>query len=118
MLALQSCFYHVDKYFTLLERVAITLKWPRNAWTLLLQCVLVGKSQEAHASLSPNDSFAYDKVKAAILHIHELVPEAYRLKFHKLRKQNSQTFVQFMREKEALFDYWVVTEMHISCLLN
>lgn len=95
----------MDKYFTLFVRVAISLKWPRNVWTLLLQCVLVGKSQEAHASLSPQcDSFDYDKMIAAILRIHELMPEAYKLKFNKLRKQNSQIFVEFTRVKEALFD--------------
>lgn len=77
ILALQSCFYHVDKYFTLSGKVAITLKRPRNVWTLLLQCILVSKSQEAYTSLSPNDSPNYDKMKAAILRIHELVPEAY-----------------------------------------
>ncbi|KAJ8341948.1 hypothetical protein SKAU_G00342390 [Synaphobranchus kaupii] len=29
----------VEKYFSLFERVAITLKWPKDAWSLLLQCV-------------------------------------------------------------------------------
>lgn len=36
----------VDKYFVLLERVATTLKWPKNVWTLMLQCVLSGKAQD------------------------------------------------------------------------
>lgn len=28
----------VDKYFTVFERVALSLKWPRDVWTLLLPC--------------------------------------------------------------------------------
>lgn len=27
----------VDKYYTMFERVATSLKWPREVWTLLLQ---------------------------------------------------------------------------------
>lgn len=34
----------VDKYFTLFERVAESLKWPKEAWTILLQCSLVEKA--------------------------------------------------------------------------
>lgn len=96
----------VDKYFVLFERVATTLKWPRNVWTLLLQCVLVGKAQQVCSLLPPEDSVDFDKVKVAVLRAYELVPEAYRQRFRRLRKQGSQTFVEFVREKEALFDRW------------
>lgn len=93
----------VDKYFVLFERVATTLKWPRNVWTLLLQCVLMGKVQQVSSSLPLEDSGDFDKVKAAMLRAYELVPEAYRQKFRRLRKQGGQTFVEFVCEKEALF---------------
>uniref|UniRef100_A0A8C5E215 SCAN box domain-containing protein n=1 Tax=Gouania willdenowi TaxID=441366 RepID=A0A8C5E215_GOUWI len=96
----------VDKYFTLFERVAMSLRWPREAWTVLLQCSLVGKAQEAYASLSATDSLDFDKVKAAVLHAYELVPEAYRQKFRRLKKQYNQSYVDFVREKEVLFDRW------------
>lgn len=96
----------VDKYFTLFERVAESLKWPKEAWTILLQCSLVGKAQEAYTSLSAEDSVDFDKVKAAILRAYELVPEAYRQKFRKLRRQYNQSYVEFVREKEVLFDRW------------
>lgn len=96
----------VDKYFTLFERVATTLNWPRNVWSLLLQCTLSGKAQEAFAALSVEDSLDFEKVKSAVLRVYELVPEAYRQKFRRLRKQYNQTNVEFMREKEILFDRW------------
>lgn len=106
----------VDKYFVLFERVATTLKWPRNVWTLLLQCVLVGKVQQVCSSLSPNVSGDYDQVKAAVLRAYELVPEAYRQKFRRLRKRHDQSFTEFVREKESLFDLWClssgVTDFH------
>lgn len=66
--------HDVDKYFNLFEHVANTLKWQRNVWSLLLQCVFTGKAQDAYASLSPELSLDYDKVKIAVLRAYELVP--------------------------------------------
>ena len=57
----------VDKYCVLFERVATTLKWPKEIWPLLLQCVFTGKAQEAYASLSPEVSLNFDQVKVAVL---------------------------------------------------
>ena len=96
----------VDKYFILFERVANTLKWPRHVWPLLLQCVFTGKAQDAYASLSPELSLDYAKVKAAVLRAYELVPEAYRQKFRRFKKTDSQTYVEFGRDKEVMFDRW------------
>lgn len=96
----------VDKYFILFEQVASTLKWPKNVWTLLLQCVLSGKAQRVYSSLPVEDSLDFDKVKAAMLGAYELVSEAYRQRFCGLKKQGYQTFVEFAREKWALFDRW------------
>jgi len=41
-----------------------------------------------------------------ILKAYELVPEAYRQKFRNLTKQDSQTYIEFAGQKEALFDRW------------
>lgn len=71
-------------------------------WTLLLQCKLKGKSQEVVAALTLEDSLDYDLVKNAILQAYELVPEAYRQKFRKLRKASAKSCVEFAREKGTL----------------
>uniref|UniRef100_A0A3P9C6A9 Gypsy retrotransposon integrase-like protein 1 n=1 Tax=Maylandia zebra TaxID=106582 RepID=A0A3P9C6A9_9CICH len=97
----------VDSYFTAFERIATTLKWPKDVWSLLLQCKLMGRAQEVCASLSIADSLDYEVVKSTILRAYELVPEAYRQKFRACRKFDSQTFVEFAREKTVLFDKWV-----------
>lgn len=67
----------VDSYFKAFERIAATLKWPKEVWSLLLQCKLVGKAQEVCASLSIDESLDYYTVKATVLRAYELVPEAY-----------------------------------------
>ncbi|KAL3979168.1 gamma-glutamyltranspeptidase / glutathione hydrolase / leukotriene-C4 hydrolase [Sarotherodon galilaeus] len=97
----------VDSYFNAFERIATTLKWPKDVWSLLLQCKLVGKAQEVCASLSIDDSLDYEIVKSTILRAYELVPEAYRQKFRTCEKSANQTHVEFAREKTLLFDKWL-----------
>lgn len=71
----------VDSYFNAFERIAALLSWPKDVWSLLLQCKLVGKAQEVCASLSIEQSLNYDVVKATVLHAYELIPGAYMQKF-------------------------------------
>ncbi|KAG7471602.1 hypothetical protein JOB18_022732 [Solea senegalensis] len=59
----------VDSYFSAFERIAATLSWPKEFWSLLLQCKLVGKAQEpfvshGFVSLTGEES---DKVPVTIL---------------------------------------------------
>ncbi len=70
----------IDSYFSAFERIAAALHWPKEIWSLLLQCRLTGKAQEVSAALSIEDSLDYDILKASVLRAYELVPEAYRQK--------------------------------------
>ena len=36
--------------------------------------------------------------------MNQLVPEAYRQKFRESKKEDNQTYVEFARDKERLFD--------------
>ena len=65
----------MDTYFGVFKRIATALNWPREVWSLLLQCELMGKAQEVCSSLPLQDSLQYDLVKAAVLHEYALVPE-------------------------------------------
>ena len=96
----------VDKYFQQFEKLAIRLKWPTDYWTTLLQSVLKGKAQEVFSKLTVEQSSDYQHVKKCILNAYELVPEAYRQKFRGYKKFDNQTYVEFAREKETLFDRW------------
>lgn len=100
----------VEKYFPHFECVATLSKWPEPAWTLLLQSVLVGKAQEAYSTLSIRESTVYETVKGAILRAYEIVPEAYRQRFRGLNKPDQQTYVDFAKEKEALFSRWCTSQ--------
>lgn len=50
----------VESYFPAFERIAAALKWPKDAWAILLQCRLTGKAQEACSDLSAEDGLVYD----------------------------------------------------------
>ncbi len=96
----------VDSYFVAFERVAGKLGWPKDMWALLLQCSLTGKAQEVCSALPIESSLDYDTIKAAVLRVYELVPEAYRQKFRRYEKAARQSYVEFAREKRILFDKW------------
>ena len=84
----------------------------------MLQSCFVGKAAEVYLALSSEQSSDYDIVKKEILKAYELVPKAYRQKFGAYKKYESQTFVEFAREKEDVFDKWLtsrkVEKMFIS----
>ena len=50
----------VDKYFMHFEKVATSLKWPEDVWTVLLQSVFVGKAQETYSALPIEHSTTVD----------------------------------------------------------
>uniref|UniRef100_A0A674APU8 SCAN box domain-containing protein n=1 Tax=Salmo trutta TaxID=8032 RepID=A0A674APU8_SALTR len=95
-----------ETFFLLFERVANARSWPDSDRTLMLQCVLTGKAQEAYAALSVADSVSYDKVKTAVLQIYELVPEAYRQRFRTLERHDKHTHVEFARKLSSQFNRW------------
>uniref|UniRef100_UPI0035901BDB uncharacterized protein n=1 Tax=Myxine glutinosa TaxID=7769 RepID=UPI0035901BDB len=96
----------VAKFFPHFEKVARQLNWPEEAWTILVQSVLVGKAQEIYSALPMDQCADYEVLKKHILKAYELVPEAYRQKFRNARKRESETHVEFARVKENMFDQW------------
>ena len=73
---------------------------------MLLQSVLLGKAREIYTQLTVEQASSYDTVKYLILKGYELVPEAYHQKFRNSIKARNQTYVEFARTKEQLFDRW------------
>ena len=65
---------------------------------------------------------SYDTVKDLILKGYELVPKAYWQKLRNCEKVSSQTYVEFVRSKEQLFDRWChsqrVDKNHDTCRLR
>ena len=96
----------VDMFFLHFEKLATNLNWPKDHWTILLQKAFVGKAREIFAQLSVEQSQKYEYVEDVVLRGYQLNPEAYRQKFRNCQRDINQTFVEFARVKEQLFDRW------------
>ena len=99
--------HEVDKFFPHFEKIA---HWPSEIQAMLLQSVLIGKAREVYSALSVEQSADYNLVKREILRAYELVPEAYRQRFRDAKCQDSQTYMEFAREKETLFNKWCASQ--------
>lgn len=67
---------------------------------MLLQTALSGRAQKALAALTTEVRADYEAVKMAILRSYELAPESYRLKFRNYKRNEGQTYVEFVKMKE------------------
>lgn len=93
-----STFTETDKYFLHFKKVAQSLKWPEDVWTLLLQSGLVEKARAVYSALSVEESSRYETVKMSILKTYELVPETYGNNSEIQRKQINRP-IQSSEEK-------------------
>lgn len=55
----QFCERNPDTFFSLFEQVAEGRSWSDTEHTLLFQCVLTGKAQEAYSALNVTESKVY-----------------------------------------------------------
>lgn len=94
-----------EKIFSLFERLDEARGWSESTRTLMLQCVLTSKAQEAYSCLGSSDSVKYDVVKSAVLKVYELVPEAHRQRFRSWRGVD-RSHLEFARELSIQFDRW------------
>ena len=61
----------VEQYFLHFEKIANSLKWPKEHWTMLLQSVLIRKARPVYTQLSIDQSANYEIVKKLILQSYE-----------------------------------------------
>ena len=95
---------NAGEYFAHFERTTVNLGWPKKCWAMLLQTVLTGKAQRVYVTLSAEECSEYEAVKMVVLKNFELVPEEYRQKFQEKEKEDEQSYVKFLRDKEGLLD--------------
>ena len=96
----------VDVFFWAFEKVANSLKWPSEYWSLLAQSAFAGRAQEIYAALDEEKSADYQIVKRVVLGAYELVPESYRQRFRGLQRKVGESHLEFARQKEMAFDRW------------
>ena len=83
----------VEAFYRSFKKLAKQQGWPKEKWPLLIAPVLRGRAQLVYSNMSVEDGTDYEKTKAQILVAYELVPEAYRSRFRKYAKRDSDTWV-------------------------
>lgn len=96
-----------QEFFLQFERVANTLNWPREFWTLLIQTVLKGKGRSSYLSLSTAQQLDFDLVKSTVLKSYQLTAEYYRQKFRNNKKDINQTYLEYSHSSNKYFKRWL-----------
>ena len=91
------------------ERKARELEWPRDKWHLIAQNAFKGKAL-AFSVLSDEQARDYDQIKQAVLRAYEITSEAHRQKFRSLKKEENETYAEFIAKKPNMFDRWLRSE--------
>ncbi|XP_076053569.1 uncharacterized protein LOC143032587 [Oratosquilla oratoria] len=99
-----------DRFFALFEKMAHLNGWPLDRWTQLVYRSFTGKALDVFSALSEEQVKDYYMVKSTVLTSYQLVPEAYRQQFRNLKKGGKETYVEYFRRKQALFQRWMESE--------
>ena len=98
---------NVDQFFAHFEKIALSMKWPKDQWVAIIQKSFKGKASNTYVDLPIEVVSNYDTVKKSILQAYEFVPEYYRVQFRSSRKEDSMSHIEFARQKEHTFDRWL-----------
>ncbi|XP_076061528.1 uncharacterized protein LOC143037281 [Oratosquilla oratoria] len=99
-----------DRFFAIFEKMAHLNGWPLDKWTQLVYRSFTGKALDVFSALSEEQVKDYYMVKSTVLTSYQLVPEAYRQQFRNLKKGGKETYVEYFRRKQALFQRWIESE--------
>ena len=94
-----------QNFFEQFEKIAFL--WDKSLWPILVQTGFKGKAKAAFAALTKEQSKDYDVVRERVLTAYKLNPEAYRQQFRSGRMDPSQTFKEFVAEKQRALNKWL-----------
>ena len=97
----------IDTFIRQFERIASIQKFDNSEWAVRLASLLTGKAAEAYIQMPIEDANDFEKVKKVLLQRYQLGDETYRLKFRDSRKEENETYVQFVQRMKTYFDRWI-----------
>ncbi len=100
----------IARFFSMFERIATDLEWPRKYWYVLVVSKFRDKASEAYNSMDSVSAKDYDLVREAVLLAYALTPEAYRQQFREVRKADKESFCEFATRQEGLLEQWIKSE--------
>ena len=95
----------IVSYLTMFERLMLAYKVKKDKWAFKLAAHLVGKAQEAYASIE--DAKSYEKVKEAILQRFDITEESYRQRFRTTKKKTEESNRELVARLTDLAEKWL-----------
>lgn len=101
---------HIEDFFQLFERIAVTYHWPRQHWYMFFPHVLKGKAASVFLALDSPECTDYNLVKRTIFSAYQKSKEHYRQEFRQKKKTQNQTYLEFSKSKEKELAAWLRAE--------
>ncbi|XP_068247850.1 uncharacterized protein [Palaemon carinicauda] len=89
------------------EKVAVSLNWERNSWSVQLASLLRGKALDIYTSLSDDVTSDYASLKEALLKGFKKTSDWYRTAFKTAKMDSKSTYEQYLNMLFRNFDLWI-----------
>lgn len=97
----------VTSFFIRFERVAAMLNIQRTSFAVRIGSLLSGKAVDIFASLSPEITASYDRLKSALLNAFNKTQDGYRFEFKNAKVSPSETYEQFTSQLTRKLEFWL-----------
>ncbi|XP_068247989.1 uncharacterized protein [Palaemon carinicauda] len=96
----------ITAYIVRFEKVAVSLNWERNSWSVQLASLLRGKALDIYTSLSDDVTSDYASLKEALLKGFKKTSDWYRTAFKTAKMDSKSTYEQYLNIFRN-FDLWI-----------
>ncbi|XP_068237395.1 uncharacterized protein [Palaemon carinicauda] len=97
----------ITAYLVRFEKVAVSLNWERNSWSVQLASLLRGKALDIYTSLSDDVTSDYASLKEALLKGFKKTSDWYRTAFKTAKMDSKSTYEQYLNMLFRNFDLWI-----------
>nr|KAG5696908.1 hypothetical protein BaRGS_015872 [Batillaria attramentaria] len=97
----------LDTFLGRFERVARLQKWPEDTWGARIGGQLVGRAAQVYLELTDEQVADFEQVRASLREAFQLNGEYYRRQLRSTRKQEKETFPQFVTRLGRLLGKWI-----------
>ena len=97
----------LESFLGQFERLAKLQRWGSDTWAVRLGTLLKGKAREVYVGMSEHQCEDYEAVKKALMIRFHLNAEAYRRKFRSARRDNTESYGQFVAKLRLWSTRWL-----------
>ncbi|KAK7114676.1 hypothetical protein V1264_000698 [Littorina saxatilis] len=97
----------VEAFLLQFERHAEASHWDPNTWSVRLSALLKGKARTAYTKMKVADARDYALLRKTLLERFQITAETYRQRFRNTRKENADSYKEFITQISLFLDRWV-----------